>query len=510
MGGSRGPRAASGVRCGPRPRCRLSNSVSPRRWIAAALSAGATSVVASAALAGTVVGWRMDGTGDFPAAQPPIEWSPTRNVAWVTSMPGPSNASPILVGDRLFVTAERDTVLAIDAASGRVLWQRASRVEDAVEAPSPAPSALEIVGEETRRQASLRDLEYALTRLRQQLGNAAGDAALDQQARALLAKVNAERHRLASLVLAKPEGVTEETGYSTPTPTSDGVALFVVFGTGVAASYDLDGNRRWIRFVDHVLAPDGAASSPVLVGGKLLVLLNDLIALDAATGEIAWRVNVPARPGSPIAFSIDGEPVVVVPSGQCVRVADGAVLASGLGDLAYASPVVRDGVLYMIQEPARAFRIPAQRAEHLTFEPLWTTHMKGERYYSSPLVAEGLIYAITRGQILSVVDARSGEVTSTMRLRLGWTGAADSVFSSPVRAGRFVMVSGFSGTTVVLEPGRSPRVVAASSLERFRSCPIFAGDRMYLRGQQKLYCIAGVAAASPGAGASTGAHGAPP
>ncbi len=475
---------------------------SRNRAAAVALTGVIAVGVASAALAGSTVGWRVDGTGDFPAASPPIEWSPSENVVWATEMPGPSNASPILVAGKLFVTAERDTLLAVDAADGRILWRHANRVEDAVPAASSAPSIVEVVIERTRVQAALRDVEYELTQARRALRGTSGDATLVEQERSLVQRAASERERLASLVLAKPADVTEATGFSTPTPTSDGIAVFVAFGTGVVASYDLDGTRRWIRFVDHVLAADGAASSPVLVGDTLLVLLNDLIALDARSGDVVWRANVPARPGTPVAFAIDGEPMVVTPSGHCLRVADGAVLVSGLGDLAFASPVVRDGVLYMIQEPARAFRIPDHVAEPLAFQPLWTTRMKGERYYSSPLVAEGLIYAITRSQILSVMDASTGEVTSVMRLRLGWKGATDSVFSSPVRAGRFVMVSGFSGTTAVLEPGRSPRIVASNSLERLRSSPIFVGDAMYVRGQETLRCIARSTAARAGVSGS--------
>ena len=59
----------------------------------------------------TAVGWRGDGTGVYPDARPPVKWSATENVLWKTPMPGKSNASPILVGDRIFVCSEPSTLL---------------------------------------------------------------------------------------------------------------------------------------------------------------------------------------------------------------------------------------------------------------------------------------------------------------------------------------------------------------------------------------------------------------
>jgi hypothetical protein len=54
------------------------------------------------------VGWRTDGTGRYPDAQPPTEWSAQSNVVWKTPLPKPSNATPILVGDRLFAAPVLD------------------------------------------------------------------------------------------------------------------------------------------------------------------------------------------------------------------------------------------------------------------------------------------------------------------------------------------------------------------------------------------------------------------
>lgn len=461
--------------------------------LGAALAAAAllaASATALAAPAGPVLGWRMDGTGAFAAAEPPLAWSAEKNVAWSTPLPGSSNASPVVLADRVLVTSEPDTLLCVRKKDGAVLWRRANPLTDAIPSPSPRPPMLDAMTATAKTAAALGEAERELTRLRQGAASAPADAAAVTRVDALARQVEETRHLLGSLVIAKPEGVTEATGFSSPTPVTDGAAVYALFGTGVAASYGIDGERRWVRYLDHSQVGDGAASSPVLTGDTLVVSINELMGLDAATGAVRWRAAVPYRPGTPAALRIGGVDVVVTPTGHVVRASDGVIVASGVGDLDFASPVARDGVLYMIAQPSQAFRIPSAFTEPLVFEPLWTARVKGERYYASPLIAGGLVYAITRGQILNVLDAASGELVYATRLKLGWAGASDSVFSSPTLGGRHVFVSGFSGTTAVLPLGRAFTQVASNELEKFRSCPVFEGDRVYVRGTTRLWCLA--------------------
>jgi hypothetical protein len=64
-----------------------------------------------------------------------------------------------------------------------------------------------------------------------------------------------------------------------------------------------------------------------------------------------------------------------------------------------------------------------------------------------------------------------------------------TVYSSPTLAGKYILLSGEGGRTVVLASGREYREVARNELEPFRSTPVFAGDRMYVRTLKALYCI---------------------
>ena len=68
------------------------------------------------------IGFRGDGTGSFPDANPPVKWSATSNVVWKSPMPGRCNGSPIVVGDRVFTCSESSTLLCVSAPDGKILW----------------------------------------------------------------------------------------------------------------------------------------------------------------------------------------------------------------------------------------------------------------------------------------------------------------------------------------------------------------------------------------------------
>jgi len=73
-------------------------------------------------------------------------------------------------------------------------------------------------------------------------------------------------------------------GYSSATPASDGDNVYVLFGTGVAACYDMEGNRKWIKMLEKSKHQWGHSASPLVVGDKLIVHINDIFALDKKTG----------------------------------------------------------------------------------------------------------------------------------------------------------------------------------------------------------------------------------
>ncbi|HOS44812.1 MAG TPA: PQQ-binding-like beta-propeller repeat protein, partial [Armatimonadota bacterium] len=231
-------------------------------------------------------GWRMDGTGLFPAATPPAAWGAAENVAWATELPNWSNASPVLVGDRLFVQAEPATLLCLDRA-GNIRWQRTNSYEDvltpaqqaALQAERAKMAPLDRQEGELRR--AMNTLQRDQRQAEKELKDKPGDADLTAKIEQCQADLEALKPRLAAVQAQKtllplaeqyrlpPTHSTN--GYSSNTPVSDGTHVWAAFGTGLVACYTLDGARVWARVVEKPNHGWGHSCSPVLVGDTLII-----------------------------------------------------------------------------------------------------------------------------------------------------------------------------------------------------------------------------------------------
>lgn len=439
-------------------------------------------------------GWRTDGTGEYPDAQPVTTWSSTENVIWKTPMPGSSNSLPVIVGDRLFVCADPATLLCVDKNSGEILWQAGNTPADIAPAEEIADLA-EKTAEYNRLRGELGKLAREMRNLRKQLQDDPDNAGLKAQMDQLRQQQQALNAQIAPL--RDTWYVTPPThsyaGYSSPTPVSDGQHVWVVYGNGIAAAYDLEGNRLWARFIERIPHDWGTSNTPVLADGKLILHINAMRALDPLTGEEIW-----AQPGARWNWgtswveTIGGVPIVFTSAGQAVRASDGKILAEKLGFLTWGSgPLVEDGVLYYIDNQggdsvSRAWRLPTTAEEPFEPELLWQAEPRKDRYYASPIVADGLIYAITQAGVVTCLDAETGETVYERDLQTG----KPVFFASLVLAGDYLMATNEAGTTVVFAAGREFVEISRNELgETVRSTPVFDGDRMYVRGYDHLYCI---------------------
>ncbi len=277
-------------------------------------------------------------------------------------------------------------------------------------------------------------------------------------------------------------------GYSSATPVTDGEHVFSVFGVGAVASHTVDGELLWARVVQQPQHGWGHSASPALGKGVLVVHIVDLFGLDPATGEEKWRVPAEVKWGSPVVADIGGTEVVITPAGDVFRAADGQTLAHAIGNMEFATPVVQDGVVYFIEKKSVAVKLPSALGDSLEVETLWQSRIKGSRHYASPVIHDGLIYAVSREEKFTVLEAASGAVVYEKDLELNGSGS-NSAYPSVTLAGDKLFVSSESGVTLVLEPGRVYSEVARNQVEGFRSSPVFAGDRMYLRAFDHLYCF---------------------
>ena len=190
---------------------------------------------------------------------------------------------------------------------------------------------------------------------------------------------------------------------------------------------------------------------------------------------------------TPAVATISESKVVIIPNGDAIRASDGKKIATGLSRLEFAGPVIDGGVLYFPQAGGKALKLPPTAGESLTCESKWTTNPKKERYYGSAVVHDGLIYAITRYNDLSVIDAADGKIVYAKKLS---TGGKSEAYPSISLIGGNVLVSSDNGYTAVIAPGREYKVVAENRLgEIFRSSPVAVGNRILIRGYKHLYCI---------------------
>jgi outer membrane protein assembly factor BamB len=370
-------------------------------------------------------GWRGDGTGRFPQADPPTEWSATKNVTWSLDLGPLGYSSPVVANNRVFLTSEPNRLHCVDLTEGKLLWRAAI-------------SASDLAGGSTA-QASKSELHS---------GNVAA------------------------------------------TPLCTETQVFVVLGNGIVACLDHHGKRVWTRSFgqDYVLS-HGRSASPILCDGKVIVQLHYTVALDPADGKVLWEApQATATYGTPARSKIGDTPVIVTPGGRILRAGDGKVIATNLPAGVNSSPLVLDGVCYLIEREIAGHRLPEQAKEAGRAAEVFADVLDGE-CFASPLLHDGLLYTISSQGCYRVIDARSGKVTEKeLDFAVGERGG--DIYASPCLAGGFVFVTSTSGRTLVLEPGTECKVVAANTLDAGRGAtPFFVGKAVLLCTKTKLVCI---------------------
>jgi hypothetical protein len=296
----------------------------------------------------------------------------SKNLVWKTRLPGWSLADPVVVGDRVFAVGEPDWLTCVDAHSGKVLWQtrvlpllcdgktpeEAARLQQVIDIAAVfwilrGQHGASLFGSspEAVTAPMAAKLAERLPAWRKTIQDADDDPklleAFDRGAAAIASRANADfsRNDLLPLVGAVerkyrvPVG-TEwygHVGSAMSTPVSDGERVYVVYGQGQVAAYDLDGHLMWAkRFAEWEGGKRGTCNmSPTLCDHLLIIKSPNSVkwrALDARTGELIWERKegthwMPARVVR--LRTAQGEPVnaVLYPkSRQIRRVEDDRVL----------------------------------------------------------------------------------------------------------------------------------------------------------------------------------------
>jgi outer membrane protein assembly factor BamB len=388
--------------------------------------------------------WRFDGSGRFPNIHPPIEWRPDHNILWKTPVMVGGYSSPIVVKDKVFVTAEMGSLVCLDLADGKILWQKDLFNKNSTDIPA--------------------ELSKKLMR-----------------------------------------GCGGDSKQSTPTPASNGQLVFYINAMGLCACYDLQGNQRWIRIIETADDEEYFSASPNFVGNRIILSWGCLLALDATDGSTVWKAAeaLPTH-GTPAIAKIDGTEVAITPGGDIVRLADGEILCAGLFESTFTTPLVEGNVLYVIDSVAKALEVPSKAERGLQPKELWKTKLKGE-YMASPIFRDGLLYTIEAQKCrLQILDAKTGEVLTHELVadaaspngkiesgrKIDGLAQAKFAYASPVAAERNAYFFDDAGNTAVLELGREGKLAHVNRLkDSFVGTPFFVGDRIIIRGSETVYCI---------------------
>ncbi|QDT52330.1 outer membrane biogenesis protein BamB [Caulifigura coniformis] len=401
-------------------------------------------------------------TGVAPEADPPTEWSATKNVKWVARIPGFGKSSPIVWDDRVFLTSAIDT--------GEVV-----------------PGATKPEDQPERRF----DIKFPHTKYRFVVD------CLDRNTGKFLWQQTAVEE-------LPHEGHHGDNSHASASATTDGKRLYVSFGSRGMYCYDLDGKKLWEHKLPNVETrlSFGEGSSPV-VHGDTVILVRDnetastILALDAATGETRWQKprDETSAWATPLIVEAAGKTQVVTNSSNRVRSYDlktGDVIWECGGQVSNVTPspvpVGNDVICMSGYRGSVAMRLPLDATGDITgtSKIVWK-YDQDTPYVPSPLLVDGrLFFNKLNNAILTVLDSETGKVVRGPERMQG----LKSLYASPVSAAGRVYFTSREGTTVVYKLGDDLEVLSTNTVEDLvdaSAAPV--GKQLFLRGKDVLYCF---------------------
>jgi len=302
------------------------------------------------------------------------------------------------------------------------------------------------------------------------------------------------------------EGGHYTASLASPSPVTDGERVFASFGSYGIYALDLSGDLVWKAEIGEMqtLHGHGEGSSPVLHGDTLALNWDHegqslVAAFDKRTGKERFRVlrDEVTSWATPIVVEQGDRAQLIVSGTKRVRgydIATGKAIweCGGLSANVVASPVAGDGMVFAgssyDKRALLAIRTEGAQGDITGSDRVAWRRSRGTPYVPSPVLYQDALYFLTHYQgIITRVRAKTGEERpGAVRLD-----GIENVYASPVAAAGRVYVTDLEGTTVVIEDGDAPRVVAKNKLDdSFAASAAIAGREIFLRGRRSLYSIA--------------------
>ena len=435
------------------------------------------------------------GSGVADGAPAPLEFGPEKAVVWRTPLP-PGKSSPVLAGDRVFVTAhEGDKLLtiALDRGSGKTLWTRAvlrSREDgrhDLNDAASPTPVtdgeslyvffpdfglvAYSVAGRELWRLplgpfSSPRGMASS-----PMLSGGVVVLPLEQRDDGAVLGVDASSGEIKWKV---PRPPSSGGSYSTPVAyrTASGEIQAVVSSPFELAAYDLQTGKKlwWVGGIPHQ-----PKSSPFVAGDVIVVSVQG----DTRRNRFpSWEKMLSDQDKDGSGFLTPEE----MPGGMRGNF-DGT-------DYDRDGAFRRDDYDKLVAEITPASQLMAVRPRgsgNITAQAVLWNVTKGVPRVTTPIVYDGLVYLVRTGGIFAALDLRTGKMAKQGRLRE----AIDEYYASPVAGNGRILVTSRAGKLTWLKAGPEWEVLQVNDLgEECFATPALAPDGVFVRTAAALYLFA--------------------
>jgi outer membrane protein assembly factor BamB len=391
----------------------------------------------------------------------PVEWTLDKNLKWSAELPGKGSSSPIVFGNRVYLTCYTgfgldkanpgnpdDLVrhlIAFDRDSGEEIWRSSVKSEN------------------------------------------------DED---------------------PYKGFIVEHGYASSTPVTDGEHIFVLMGKTGMVAFDLEGNQIWKTHLGNFSDPArwGGGSGAAIYGDLVIVnagiVGHSIAALNKSDGTIAWSikdatftncwstpilVNVDGR--TEMVFSMPGKILAVNPeTGERLWNAKSPINQTVCGSLCE-----KDGVVFAMggrAGDAVAIRCGGSGDVSKT-HTLWTGKLRSG--IGTPIIVGGNMYW-SSGGIAYAASCETGQYVYKERLprkespRPGARRMPAGDYASPVAIGEHIMMLTRNGNLYVVSAGEEFKLAAQNVLDGdeslFNATPAISDGKLFIRSETRLYCIA--------------------
>ena len=396
----------------------------------------------------------------------PDEWSPEKNIIWKTELPGRGHSSPIVWGNRIFLTSDVEGEVIPGQKAVHHVRNKATWVH---------PDALS------------GDRKHTLKVI-----------CLDR----VSGKILWEKVAYEGAVL---DDRHKRNTYASGTPVTDGKYVYAFFESEGLYCYDFTGKLLWKTSVGPIAKMGmGPGTSPALFENMLYLQcdLEDggvggfLLAVDKRTGKEVWRVKRDQRKthATPLIVQTGQRAELITNAYETIVSYDpktGQELwqCEGVKTWGIPSPVAGHGMVFLTggADRKRAIGIKLGGVGKLDGTPniVWS-YTKGTAYVTSPILYGDYLYLVSEKGILTCVEATTGKIV----YEGGRVPTPATFFASAVAYDGKLFLTSEDGETFVVKAGPVHEVIRTNTVgEPVMASPAIANGKLFIRGGQHLFCI---------------------